>query len=246
MAHLRPAQTKSYMNTHNDITNTAGASALLCSRAAPVLLDLFCCGGIAGDGYKQAGFHVIGIDKEAHPNNPHEFYQMDWKEGLQKFGPLADAIHASPPCQENSRTRTLHSTEYENPLPEVRQELLKLGKPYIIENVLGAEMDNAIILDGPMFGLRVIRKRKFESNLLLMMPGKGLKRGSVGAKNCTRKDFNGYYIVGGHQMGTIEEWKGAMGVPLSRNISREELAEAIPPSYTFFLGEQLRRTLHGT
>lgn len=204
-----------------------------------IILDLFCCAGIAGDGYAKAGFRVIGIDREKHENNPHEFYQMDWKEGLKKFGHIADVIHASPPCQENSRTKTLHSAKYENPLPEVREALIKTGKPYVIENVLGAEMENAIILDGPMFGLQVIRKRKFESNVLLMRPGKGIKRGSVGAKNCTRKNFNGYYIVGGHQMGTMDEWRMAMGIPTSRTVNREELAEAIPPAYTYFLGVQL-------
>jgi len=211
---------------------------------SPVILDLFACGGIAGDGYSQAGFDVIAIDIEDHPNNPHHFYQMDWREGLEKFVHLVDAIHASPPCQGYSRTKSLHSNEYDKLLEEVREALEETGKPYIIENVQGAPMQSPIILDGLMFGLKVVRKRLFESNCFLMMPGKGAKRGSVGGKNCTRETFNGYYIVGGHQMGTVAEWKMAMGVDADREVSREELAEAIPPAYTRFLGEQLLRSLH--
>ena len=210
----------------------------------PILLDIFSCAGIGADGYVQAGFDVICIDIENQPENPHKFYKMDWKEGIKKFIHLVDAVHASPPCQGYSRTKSLHGNQYDKLVDEVRSELRKTGKPYIIENVQGAPLDNPIVLDGLMFGLKVIRKRLFESNIFLMMPGKNAKRGSVGAKNCTRKTFNGYYIVGGHQMGTISEWKTAMGVNQDRIVTREQLAEAIPPAYTKFLVTQLIRSLH--
>jgi len=205
----------------------------------PVLLDLFACSGIGGDGYKSAGFDIISVDIEDQPNNPHNFNRMDWLEGLKKFADIADVIHASPPCQGYSRTKSLHSIKYETLVDVVRAELQRIGKPYVMENVQGAPLMNAIWLDGIMFGLKVVRKRLFESNVLLFMPGKGHKKGSVGAKNCTRKDFNGYYIVGGHQMGTLEEWKMAMGVLPGRNVTREELAESIPPAYTEYIGRQL-------
>jgi DNA (cytosine-5)-methyltransferase 1 len=203
----------------------------------PHLLDLFCCAGGAAMGYHKAGFEVIGCDIKDQPNYPFKFVKGDWKDVLNEYKDWADCFHASPPCQDYSRTKSLHENEYPALIKEVRDAFKETGKPYIIENVLGAPMENVIILDGIMFGLKVVRRRKFESNILLMMPGKGLKRGSVGAKNCTHKDFDGYYIVGGHQMGTLEEWKQAMGIDW--NIAREELAEAIPPAYTFFLGEQL-------
>ncbi len=169
---------------------------------------------------------------------------MDWREGLRRYSQIADVIHASPPCQGYSRTKSLHKNKYETLVDEVREALEMTGKPYVIENVQGAPLNNAIKLDGVMFGLKVIRARLFESNILLMMPGKGIKMGSVGGKNCTRATFNGYYIVSGHHMGTLSELKNAMGVADSRNVTRKELAEAIPPAYTKFIGTQLINALH--
>jgi len=37
----------------------------------PLLLDLFCCAGGAGEGYRRAGFDVTGVDIEPQKNNPH-------------------------------------------------------------------------------------------------------------------------------------------------------------------------------
>lgn len=41
------------------------------------LLDLFCGGGGAGEGYRQAGFEVTGVDIAPQKNNPHTFIQAD-------------------------------------------------------------------------------------------------------------------------------------------------------------------------
>lgn len=37
------------------------------------LLDLFCCAGGAGEGYRLAGFSVLGVDNRPQPKNPHQF-----------------------------------------------------------------------------------------------------------------------------------------------------------------------------
>lgn len=37
------------------------------------LLDLFCCAGGAGEGYRMAGFEVTGVDMVQQPKNPHRF-----------------------------------------------------------------------------------------------------------------------------------------------------------------------------
>lgn len=66
------------------------------------LLDLFCCAGGAGEGYRRAGFKVTGIDIEPQPHNPHSFIQADALEYVQAHGAEFDAIHASPPCQAYS------------------------------------------------------------------------------------------------------------------------------------------------
>lgn len=206
------------------------------------LLDAYCCAGGCSEGYARAAaelglkIRITGIDIDPQPNYKHDFIQGDAIAYIREHGQRFTHIHASPPCQEHSRTRSLHEAEYEDLLIPTREALRACARPYVMENVPGAKMSNAIILNGPMFGLKVIRKRKFESNRLLLEPGKGYKKGSVGAKNCTRKDFNGYYIIGGHQMGTLEEWRDAMGIDW---MTREELAEAIPPAYTHWIGLQL-------
>jgi DNA (cytosine-5)-methyltransferase 1 len=181
---------------------------------------------------------IVGVDKVAQPRYPFKFTQGDALNFIFRHGRDFTHIHASPPCQEHSRTRTLHDAEYEDLLEPTRQMLIQTGRPYIIENVLGAPMKNAIILNGPMFGMQIIRKRKFESNRLLLQPGKGLKKGTIGGKNRTRRNPSFYYIIGGHQTGTLQEWRDAMGIDW---MTKDELAEAIPPAYTHWLGLQFFR-----
>lgn len=50
----------------------------------PVLLDLFCCEGGATEGYRQAGFDVIGVDSEPQPRYTARF-------GINRFH-QADAM----------------------------------------------------------------------------------------------------------------------------------------------------------
>jgi DNA (cytosine-5)-methyltransferase 1 len=77
-----------------------GLAGRLCVQrlVRPRLLDLFCCAGGAGEGYRRAGFDVTGVDIKAQPNNPHRFVQGDALEYLAAHGQDYDAIHASPPC----------------------------------------------------------------------------------------------------------------------------------------------------
>lgn len=133
------------------------------------LLDLFCGGGGASYGYHLAGFEITGVDNVTKRAYPFNFIKADAIEILQNSDFVAgfDVIHASPPCQLYSVTGNLAKAQGKpsrkpNLLPKVRRLLEATGKPWIIENVVGAPM-KGIILCGSMFGLKVRRHRIFES-----------------------------------------------------------------------------------
>ena len=72
----------------------------------PLLLDLFCGAGGAGEGYHRAGFDVVGVDVKPQPHYPFTFHQMDALMLLRLHQSLGDfaVIHASPPCQAYVRS----------------------------------------------------------------------------------------------------------------------------------------------
>ena len=126
-----------------------------------LLLDLFCCEGGAALGYVQGGLCLLcGVDTDPAAvkrfNSQHKrgaALVMDWREGLERFGHLADLIHASPPCQAFSSQNRSHKHRWPNLIPEVRQALRAAGKPYVIENVIGARkyLESPVTLNGFMF-----------------------------------------------------------------------------------------------
>lgn len=122
-------------------------------RQALRLLDLFCGAGGAGEGYRRAGFEVVGVDIKPQPKNPHRFIQGDALEYLAEHGGEYDAIHASPPCQAHCDLKHMWNAK-DNPdlIGPTRELLQKIGRPYIIENVEGAPLISPIILCGTMFG----------------------------------------------------------------------------------------------
>jgi DNA (cytosine-5)-methyltransferase 1 len=144
--------------------------------AKPKLLDLFCCGGGAARGYQMAGFHVTGVDIVPQPKYiGDDFHQGDALEFVALHGHEFDAIHASPPCQAFCSLKHMpNQCVHENLIPQTRAALIATGKPYVIENVPGAPLIDAITLCGTMFGLRtecgaeLRRHRRFETNWFLM------------------------------------------------------------------------------
>lgn len=133
----------------------------------PTVLDLFCCQGGASEGYRRCGMNVIGADNNAkhikiYAGHFGAGHCLSWEEGLHRFGAFADLIHASPPCQGfSTQTRNKNAKDengepkytYLNLIPEVREALLELGKPYVIENVPEArdELRNPVMLSARMF-----------------------------------------------------------------------------------------------
>ncbi len=206
------------------------------------LLDLFCCAGGAGEGYRRAGFDVTGVDIRPQPKNPHRFIQADALEYLAAHGHEYDAIHASPPCQAHCDLKHMwNAKEHVDLIGPTRELLKKIGRPYVIENVEGAPLVSPIILCGTMFGLgtsdaELWRHRLFEISwgYLLVPPCLHRQKPRV------------IGVYGGHgrdrrrkvntQDFSTAERRTAMGIDWMDGAA---LSQAIPPAYTEFLGAAL-------
>lgn len=218
----------------------------------PVLLDLFCCAGGAGKGYHDAGFQVIGVDIDPQPRYPYEFFQGDAIEFAREFGHLFDVIHASPPCQTFSRTKTLHDNEHPDLVEDTRRALVDSGSPWVIENVVGAPLIDPIKLSGQHFNLvtedvdgvplKLVRHRLFESSVDLTVPdefhaNRDIQTASIyGAgggwtpKHRDNPDRRGGYIP------HTDVVKRLLGIGW---MNKHELSQSIPPKFTEFIGRQL-------
>jgi DNA (cytosine-5)-methyltransferase 1 len=201
-------------------------------------LDLFCCAGGATKGLQRAGFHVTGVDIKPQPRYcGDDFHQADaLTYPLDGF----DFIWASPPCQKFSITAKLHKNkphrkDHPDLIEPVRQRLLDSGLPYVIENVEGAPLFDALCLCGTMFGLRVYRHRLFEANFFLMVPGHPVHRATTRSSRTYSRFSTGseFICVAGHNF-RREDAALAMGIDWP--MRREEMAEAIPPAYSEFIG----------
>lgn len=200
------------------------------------LLDLFCGAGGAGYGYHLAGFDVVGVDIAPQQNYPFEFRQSDALEYLLLHGHDFDVIHASPPCQAYSKSKALAKGNYPKLIEPVREALLKTGKPYVIENVPGAPLINPTLLCGTMFGLNLYRHRYFETSFpipLLMHHGHGLKQDASHGKGHERKKDVVLVWGKGPYKGYLKRASLAMQIDWMKE---GELAEAIPPAYTKYIG----------
>ncbi len=209
----------------------------------PRLLDLFCGAGGSAVGYYRAGFDVVGVDIEPQPNYPFEFHRGEWWESLFELAADIDVIHASPPCQAYSVTASLHTTPYPKLIERVRDVLRRLDRPYIIENVEGArrDMPNRVKLCGSSFGLGVRRHRLFETSWHIMFPpacAHYLQPEPVDVTGtggpATRLPGSGGGIH--RKPRNLAHARKAMGIDW---MTRPELAEAIPPAYTEYVGAQL-------
>ena len=218
----------------------------------PRLLDLFSGAGGCARGYQQAGFYVVGVDHKPQPRYAgDEFYEADalavldfLLAGNEWQGYLLadfDAIHASPPCQFGSKTQRIQGNDHPNHIERVRELLDATGLPYLIENVPDAYpwMRSPIRLEGQAFGLNTHRPRLFEANWALEAPP--LIPAPPRQAKMGRKPKPGEAIqVVGH-FTDVEAAREAMDIDW---MTRDELAQAIPPAYTEYVGSQLLAEIH--
>ena len=216
-------------------------------------LDLFCGGGGAARGLIAAGFDVVGIDIKNHRKSyPGLFIQGDALKPPVRLEDF-DFVWASPPCQAFSAVTVCRGSrlkEHPNLIPATRT--LLAGHPMtVIENVPKAPTRPDVVLSGSMFGLLVHRKRKFEvagfAVPFVLDP-------THGTKTVLHGDLAS--VVGHgtpYRQGTFAErkntpthkrvlarnrisgWRDAMGIP-GGEMTRDEIAEAIPPAYAEFIG----------
>jgi DNA (cytosine-5)-methyltransferase 1 len=212
----------------------------------PLLLDLYCCQGGAGMGYKRAGFHVIGVDIKPQPKYPFTFIQMDVLEYLRLGMPLSDwrrpvAIHASPPCQLDSDCQRLQGNEHPDLIGPTRELLERTGLPYVIENVKGAvpKLHDPQMLCGAMFELETYRHRYFETNWPLEVPEH--REHTAPQVKMGRAPRPGEYIQAVGNFSGVQRAREVMGMPWA---NRDGLREAVPPAYTEHIGRQLMAHLN--
>lgn len=199
-------------------------------------------------GYSRAGFDVVGIDIAPQPHYPFTFWEADalgslvggtWRE--------FDAIHASPPCQEfttmSNRWRGAGglADKHLDLLTPVRELLLGIAIPWVIENVVGSKgkMRPTLILHGGMFGLGVDRPRYFESNVMLFAPEGPRTADPLGVYGKAPDGRRLFTRADGSEQRAprdLAEAQAAMGMDWA---DWNGVREAVPPAYTEWIGTQL-------
>lgn len=217
----------------------------------PRILDAFCGAGGATKGLQDAGFYVLGVDIKPQPDYcGDEFVQMDAIKFIRKYRRRFDAVWASPPCQAHSvltlgnRGKGLFDN-HQDLIPPTRAALVRTGKPWVIENVMGAPMRQDLMLCGLMFDLMLFRHRKFEVSGFSVDQPKHIPHGDLRVQGYRHGAFREGEIMGvygsGGGKGDLGKWQAAMGIFHTRNW--HSLSEAIPPPYSQHVGTALMKKL---
>jgi DNA (cytosine-5)-methyltransferase 1 len=188
-------------------------------------------------GLHRAGFDVTGVDLHPQPEYPFAFCQADAL--TVELGGF-DMIWSSPPCQQFTahRRRRGHVGEYPNFIPAMRDRLENAGTPWVIENVPGAPLVNAVTLCGSMFGLGVRRHRLFESSFPMLQPSCNHAAQTGSYPQATNRSNRRRTVEVGVWRIPLEVQRTAMGIGW---MSLESLSQAIPPAYAEHIGRAARR-----
>lgn len=227
-------------------------------EARPILVDLFCCEGGASIGYHRAGFAVYGGDlfeDYSQKRYPFPSFKGDWQDALFHWLgrlPVA-AVHASPPCQRHSAgTRAGDRSKYPDLIEPTREVLEATGLPYVIENVVGAPLNNPTRLCGCMFGLTAVdtdgiklhleRPRLFEANFPLPTVQPCTECGTHewvgGCYGGARRDkYEAKYVrKGGYVPKDKAVVQELMGIT---HMTWKGMYQSLPPAYTEWVGRHL-------
>jgi DNA (cytosine-5)-methyltransferase 1 len=205
----------------------------------PRLLDLFCGAGGASQGYHDAGFEVVGVDRKHQPRYPFEFIRADAMTfPLDGF----DAVSASPLWYRFTALSASRGFRADDPddVTPIYERLKASGLPFVVESGSLGPLTDTCLLCGPAFGLEVIRHMYFASNVALNPPPCACVRG--GAADGLYVAYKGSYGKGRRNppRRSRKEWKEAAG--LSR-MTWAEAHLAVPPAYTRFIGMRLMEHL---
>lgn len=185
-------------------------------------------------GYHRVGFRVVGIDIKPQPHYPFPFIRAD----AMTF-PIrgVDAVHASPPCQAYSSIGGWHKAKgraYDHPdlYVATRERLQATGKPWVLENVIGAPYQSGVVMCGSHFDLPMRRHRNFETSHLVLAPPCQCK----GRKVLAFYGHGGHKALGGQLRPSMKEGPALFGMPWAK---WSEVVLAIPPAYTEYIGAEL-------
>lgn len=236
----------------------------------PIILDLFHGEGGAAKGYLDAGWDLVAVDNDPARlvRSPFRVLQADWYAGLRQalghWGASIRAVHASPPCTGYTRGTAAipdRLSRYDRLIPVVREVLLDLGLPFVIENVPDArpELVEPVMLCGRMFGLQAVdddgtlltldRHRLFETHgWAPMVPDhqphgwksnarQGIQvAGSYGGARRDKAEAR-HVRKGGYVPPSVEVQRSLLQAP--EWMSEKGIQLSIPPAYTRLLGAQL-------
>lgn len=217
------------------------------------VLDLFCGGGLAADGYRRLGWDITGVDIKPQPNYPYEFIQGDAIEYF-KTADLSqyNFIHASPPCQLFTRAGHLRTAQGSKSKEEVDlltptlAMLADLPIPWVVENVEGARTimpADSVKICGSYFFLAVQRHRLFASNMKIHGTECHHDRFPIDSTTGKPRPWGVYHVPGdsipkgGRTAYNAEH--AAKLFDLRRSLPWDEIKEGFPPAYTHFIGQQI-------
>ena len=199
-------------------------------------LDLFCGGGGASLGLKRAGFEVTGVDHIRQREYPYDFWLSDVLTLSPHILRVFDLIWASPPCQQYSKLKFFYRGKiYPELLEKTKTLLIESGRPFVIENVVGAPLRRDLLLCGKMFGLKIYRHRIFEIHGFKVPQLEHLKHrhriGMSGYRDITGRNFK------------LSDAQEVMRLRHIRDCYT--ISQAIPPAYSRYIALKFLESIKG-